>query len=144
MGGMMHMENENPDGIEWEDTMTMMNKNSTNKTVKWILRDEETGKEGMDINWSFKKGSLVKIHLTNDADAMHPMQHPFHMHGQRFLVLNQNGTVNTNLVWKDTVLVPADQYVDILVDMSNPGNWMAHCHIVEHLFAGMMFGYRVE
>lgn len=51
---------------------------------------------------------------------MHPMQHPFHMHGQRFLVLNQNGIANTNLVWKDTVLIPKDQYVDILVDMSNP------------------------
>ena len=75
---------------------------------------------------------------------MHPMQHPFHMHGQRFLVLNQNGITNTNLVWKDTVLIPKNQYVDILVDMSNPGNWMAHCHIAEHLFAGMMFGYRIE
>jgi FtsP/CotA-like multicopper oxidase with cupredoxin domain len=27
--------------------------------------------------------------------------------------------------------------------MSNPWNWMAHCHIVEHLFAGLMFGYKV-
>lgn len=143
MGGMMNMGNESPDGIEWEDTMHMMNKNSTNKTTKWILRDEQTEKEGMDIDWSFKKWSLVKIRLTNDKDAMHPMQHPFHMHGQRFLILNQNGTVNTNLVWKDTVLIPKDQYVDILVDMSNPWNWMAHCHIVEHLFAGMMFGYKV-
>ncbi len=86
----------------------------------------------------------MKIRLTNDKEAMHPMQHPFHMHGQRFLILNRNGTINTNFVWKDTVLIPKDQYVDILVDMSNPGNWMAHCHIVEHLFAGMMFGYRVE
>lgn len=142
MGGMS-MGDESPDGIEWEDTMAMMNSNSTNKTIKWILKDEQTGKEGMDIDWSFKKWSLVKIRLTNDKDAMHPMQHPFHMHGQRFLVLNQNGTVNTNLVWKDTVLIPKDQYVDILVDMSNPWNWMAHCHIVEHLFSGMMFGYRV-
>lgn len=51
----MNMGNESPDGIEWEDTMTMMNSNSTNKTTKWILRDEQTGKEGMDIDWSFKK-----------------------------------------------------------------------------------------
>jgi suppressor of ftsI len=137
------MGNESPDGIEWEDTMNMMNSNSTNKTTKWILKDEQTGKEGMDIDWTFKKWSLVKIRLTNDKEAMHPMQHPFHMHGQRFLILNQNGTINTNFVWKDTVLIPKDQYVDILVDMSNPGNWMAHCHIVEHLFAGMMFGYKV-
>lgn len=55
MGGMMNMGNESPDGIEWEDTMHMMNKNSTNKTTKWILRDEQTEKEGMDIDWSFKK-----------------------------------------------------------------------------------------
>jgi FtsP/CotA-like multicopper oxidase with cupredoxin domain len=143
MGGMS-MWNESPDGIEWEDTMVMMNANSTNKTVKWILRDEETLKEGMDIDWKLKKWSIVKIRLTNDKDAMHPMQHPFHMHGQRFLILNQNWTVNTNFVWKDTVLIPKDQYVDILVDMSNPWNWMAHCHIVEHLFSGMMFGYVVE
>lgn len=55
MGGMMNMENESPDGIEWEDTMNMMNSNSTNKTIKWTLRDEATGKEGMDIDWSFQK-----------------------------------------------------------------------------------------
>lgn len=51
----MNMSRENTSGIEWEDTMAMMNANSTNKTVKWILRDEETLKEGMDINWTLKK-----------------------------------------------------------------------------------------
>jgi len=54
MGGM-NMGNESPDGIEWEDTMAMMNSQSTKESVKWILRDEQTGKEGMDIDWSFKK-----------------------------------------------------------------------------------------
>lgn len=52
---MMNMSRENTGGIEWEDTMAMMNANSTNKTVKWILRDEATGKEGMDIDWRFKQ-----------------------------------------------------------------------------------------
>ena len=51
----MNMGVESPDGIEWEDTMNMMNSNSTNKTVKWILKDEQTGKEGMGIDWTFKK-----------------------------------------------------------------------------------------
>ena len=55
MGTMMNMNHGNSGGIEWEDTMAMMNANSTNKTVKWILRDEETLKEGMDINWTLKK-----------------------------------------------------------------------------------------
>ena len=144
--GNMHMGNGmiDDDSIEWEDTMNMMNINSSDKNLTWELTDDTTGKKNMDINWTFQKWSLVKIHIYNDPNSMHPMQHPFHMHGQRFLVLNQNGTQNDNLVWKDTVLIPKGESVDILVDMSNPGIWMAHCHIVEHLFAGMMFEYTVE
>ena len=129
--------------LEWEDHMGAMNIYSTDKTVKWILRDEFTGKENMDINWTFVRGSLVKIRITNDPTSMHPMQHPFHIHGNRFLILAVDGKPNTNMAWKDTVLVQAGQTVDILVDMSNPGKWMAHCHIAEHLGSGMMFGYTV-
>ena len=40
------------------------------------------------------------------ADAFHPMHHPIHLHGQRFLVLSRDGVENRNLAWKDTVLVP--------------------------------------
>ena len=48
-----------------------------------------------------------------------------------------------NLVWKDTVLVRTGQVVDILFDVSNPGLWMAHCHIAEHMQSGMMFSFNV-
>ena len=71
------------------------------------------------------------------------MQHPFHIHGQRFLVLSVDGVPNENLVWKDTALVPVGSTVDYLVEMSNPGRWMAHCHIAEHLEAGMMLSFSV-
>jgi hypothetical protein len=76
--------------------------------------------------------------------AAHVMQHPIHLHGQRFVVLTENGVPNTNMVWRDTGLVLPGGFIDILVDMSNTGEWMLHCHIVEHLFAGMMMQYRVE
>ena len=72
------------------------------------------------------------------------MQHPIHIHGQRFLVLAVNGEPNTNLVWKDTVLVPAGVTVDLLLDLSNPGRWMLHCHIAEHLTAHMMSTFTVQ
>src|ERR671911_206736 len=49
-----------------------------------------------------------------------------------------------NLVWKDTVLVRAGETVDILLDVSNPGLWMAHCHIAEHNQSGMMFSFPVS
>jgi len=72
------------------------------------------------------------------------MHHPFHLHGAgRFLVLSRDGVVEPNLVWKDTVLVRTGQVVDVLFDVSNPGLWMAHCHIAEHMQSGMMFSFNV-
>ena len=146
MGGMMMSSGELPkDGIEWEDAdMAMMNQMSNKDMTKWKIVDTKTGKVNIDIDWKFKQGDKVKIRITNDAKSAHPMQHPIHFHGQRFLVLNENGTANDNFVWKDTVMVPAGQYVDILLDASNIGEWMAHCHIAEHLEAGMMFEFSVE
>lgn len=140
MGGMM--QETSTDGIEWEDTMISMN-SMMSDMAQWEIVDEASGKKNMDIHWQFKQGDKVKVKIINDDKAMHPMQHPVHLHGQRFLVLSQNGKANTNLVWKDTVLVPAGQTAEILVDMSNPGTWMLHCHISEHVENGMMMGFTV-
>ena len=130
--------------VEWSGTMPMMNWASTGRQVRWILRDPETGRENMDIDWRFRRGEPVRIRLVSQRQSVHAMQHPIHLHGQRFLVLAVNGVPNVNLVWKDTVLVPAGGTVDILLDPSNPGRWMGHCHIAEHLSAGMMMGFTVE
>jgi suppressor of ftsI len=130
--------------VEWSGTMPMMNWASTGRQVRWILRDPGTGRENMDIDWRFRRGEPVRIHLVNQRLSVHAMQHPIHLHGQRFLVLEVNGVPNENLVWKDTVLVPAGSAVDILLDASNPGRWMLHCHIAEHLSAGMMMPFTVE
>jgi FtsP/CotA-like multicopper oxidase with cupredoxin domain len=58
--------------------------------------------------------------------------------------LARDGVEEPNLVWKDTVLVRTGETVDILLDVTNPGVWMAHCHIAEHHESGMMFTFRVE
>jgi FtsP/CotA-like multicopper oxidase with cupredoxin domain len=130
--------------VEWSGTMPMMNWASTGRQVRWILRDPDTGRENMDLDWRLRRGQPVSIRLVNERRSVHAMQHPIHLHGQRFLVLAVNGEPNGNLVWKDTVLVPAGGTVDILLDPSNPGRWMAHCHISEHLSAGMMMGFTVH
>ncbi|MEK6920285.1 MAG: multicopper oxidase family protein [Nanoarchaeota archaeon] len=132
------------EGIEWEDTMMAMNSQTTNETITWILTDSATGKQNMDIFYHWNIGDRVKIRITNKATTMHPMQHPIHLHGQRFVVIAENGISNENLVWKDTVLVPVGSYIDIVVDITNPGKWMGHCHIAEHLQSGMMFMFTVE
>lgn len=130
--------------IEWNDAMPMMNWLSTGHQVRWILRDRATGNENMDIDWQFKRGDVVKLRIFNDPKTFHPMNHPFHIHGQRYLVLAIDGRANQNLVWKDTAIMPVGSTIDLLVDMSNPGNWMMHCHIAEHLEAGMMLKFSVE
>ena len=130
--------------VEWSGTMPGMNWAATGDQVRWILRDAATGKENMDIDWTFRRGDVVKVRLVNERQSFHGMQHPIHIHGQRFLVLAVNGVPNTNLVWKDTVLLPAGATADILLDLSNPGRWMVHCHIAEHLSAQMMMAFTVR
>jgi FtsP/CotA-like multicopper oxidase with cupredoxin domain len=130
--------------VEWAGTMPMMNSASTGRQVRWVLKDPATGQENMDIAWRFHRGDPVKLRLVNERRAFHGMQHPIHVHGQRFLVLAVNGVPNQDLAWKDTVLVPAGAVVDILLDTANPGDWMLHCHIAEHRAAGMMMHFTVD
>ena len=132
-------------GIEWEDDMVEVNRLTTPANMRWKLVDRDTGAANAAIDWKFKVGDQVKIRLVNEMDSDHPMPHPFHVHGAgRFLVLARDGVEEPNLVWKDTVLVRTGETVDILLDVTNPGRWMAHCHIAEHHESGMMFGFDVE
>jgi FtsP/CotA-like multicopper oxidase with cupredoxin domain len=140
-----HGGDEDAGGIEWEDDMVEVNRLTTPANMRWKLIDRETGAENAAIDWRFRVGDQVKIRLLNEMAGDHPMHHPFHIHGAgRFLVLSRDGAVEPNLVWKDTVLVRTGETVDILLDVTNPGRWMAHCHIAEHHESGMMFSFDVE
>jgi FtsP/CotA-like multicopper oxidase with cupredoxin domain len=132
-------------GIEWEDDMVDVNRLTTPTNTRWKLIDRSSGHENHAITWRFRVGDRVKIRLLNEMDSDHPMHHPFHVHGAgRFLILARDGQPEENLVWKDTVLVRTGETVDILLDVTNPGRWMAHCHIAEHHESGMMFSFDVE
>ena len=130
--------------MDWNDGMSMANWVTSGRGVTWILRDAQTGRENMDIHWRFRRGSLVKLRIFNDPASAHAMDHPIHIHGQRFLILSRNGVPNENLVWKDTGIIPAGETVDLLVDMANPGTWLLHCHVAEHMGSGMMLAFDVN
>jgi len=140
-GGHAH---EHGDGLEWEDLMPDINRKTDSSNMVWQLVDQESGGTNHEISWALKVGDEVKIRLANGMDQEHPMHHPFHIHGAgRFLVLSRDGEPQENLVWKDTVLIRAGETVDILLAVTNPGRWMAHCHIAEHTELGMMFSFDV-
>ena len=131
-------------GIEWEDDMVEVNKTTTPANTRWKLIDRATGDENHAITWQFRVGDWVKIELVNEMDSDHPMHHPFHVHGAgRFLVLDRDGVPEDNLMWKDTVLLTTGETMNILLEVTNPGRWMAHCHIAEHHESGMMFSFDV-
>ncbi|OHD81643.1 MAG: hypothetical protein A3J97_06450 [Spirochaetes bacterium RIFOXYC1_FULL_54_7] len=78
-----------------------------------------------------------------DRDMMgmmmgHGMEHSVHLHGTTFQVLSINGSAPTGELWKDTVPIPTHGYVDLAFVMTNPGDWMLHCHIIDHEDGGMM------
>src|SRR5919107_951720 len=139
-----HEHGDHGDGLEWEDLMPEINRASDAHNMLWKLKDRESGAENHRISWRFTVGDRVKIRLVNEMDSDHPMHHPFHIHGAgRFLILSRDSQIEPNLVWKDTVLLRAGETADILLYVTNPGLWMAHCHIAEHTEGGMMFSFDV-
>jgi FtsP/CotA-like multicopper oxidase with cupredoxin domain len=69
--------------------------------------------------------------------------HPIHLHGHSFRVLARNGQPTRFREWQDTVFMAPRERVDIAFVADNPGDWMLHCHILEHQEGGMMGVVRV-
>jgi FtsP/CotA-like multicopper oxidase with cupredoxin domain len=88
---------------------------------------------------SFGLGSSVVVELVNDTS----WHHPIHLHGHVFRVLTRNGKPVLPQQWADTVLLDPDSRAEIAVVADNPGNWMLHCHVLEHQVTGMMAVVRV-
>lgn len=86
-----------------------------------------------------EEGRSHVIAMTN-ATAFH---HPIHLHGHHFRVLSRDGRPTARREWRDTVLLAPRERVEIGFVADNPGDWMFHCHILEHQAAGMMAVLRV-
>jgi FtsP/CotA-like multicopper oxidase with cupredoxin domain len=72
--------------------------------------------------------------IANDTE----MDHPFHLHGMFFRVLDVEGVPPEHDGWKDTINVPREETLRFLVEYGAAGSWMYHCHILEHAERGMM------
>jgi FtsP/CotA-like multicopper oxidase with cupredoxin domain len=83
------------------------------------------------------KGKSYVFELANDSS----WHHPIHLHGHVFRVLSKNGKPAGE--WGDTVLLDPDSRAETAFVADNPGDWMLHCHVLEHQATGMMALVRV-
>jgi FtsP/CotA-like multicopper oxidase with cupredoxin domain len=128
---------EDHEGIEWEDAMPEANSLSNKENTAWSLVDLENPRDE-SFDWQFKRDDVVTITVENGTRNMHPMQHPIHLHGQKFIVASINGVPTENRVFKDVVQIPVGDTYELVVRMENIGTWLLHCHIPEHMESGMM------
>ena len=88
---------------------------------------------------SLARGKSYVLDLVNDTS----WHHPIHLHGHVFRVLQRNGKAVEGSEWGDTVLIDPDSRAEIAFVADNPGDWMFHCHVLEHQASGMMAVIRV-
>jgi FtsP/CotA-like multicopper oxidase with cupredoxin domain len=82
-----------------------------------------------------KLGETQVWTIKNDTD----WDHPFHLHGYFFMVVDEKGQPRRPMVWKDTVNIPMKTTARFLVTFDErPGTWMMHCHILDHAEGGLM------
>lgn len=86
-----------------------------------------------------RKDASYVLELVNDT-AWH---HPIHLHGHAFRLLARNGQPTVHREWLDTVMLAPRERAEIAFVADNPGDWMLHCHVLEHQAGGMMACVRV-
>jgi FtsP/CotA-like multicopper oxidase with cupredoxin domain len=115
----------------------------TTATRAFVLREDATSEDEAFFTINAERypdvtplrtrmGEVEVWELDNETE----MDHPFHLHGMSFQVLDDLGA--PRLGWKDTVNVPRETTIRIAVQFGAEGRWMYHCHILEHAERGMM------
>ena len=97
------------------------------------------GQMNMPPMLTFKRGRSVLLNFKNQTAWWHPM----HLHGHSFRVLSRNGAPVPYRQWQDTVLLAPRDVVQCAFVADNPGDWMLHCHVMNHQVTGLMTVLRV-
>jgi FtsP/CotA-like multicopper oxidase with cupredoxin domain len=107
--------------------------------IAWTLNGEVYANHAEHRGVALPLGQFVRLRFTNESYRLHPM----HIHGMFFKVLARNGAVVDEPFWRDTALVHPKEILDVGLVPLDPGEWMLHCHVLEHAEAGMMTTVRV-
>ena len=86
------------------------------------------------------RGRSYLIEMVNDTS----WHHPIHLHGHVFRIVSRNGNELPRPEWSDTVLLDPKSRAEVALVADNSGDWMLHCHVLEHQATGMMAVVRVS
>lgn len=132
MGGMMMRGRDGADAMA--GMMEMMRAGKI-----WFINGVAGIGHVMEPMLTLERGQSCVLAMVNETAWWHPM----HLHGHAFRVISRDGVSTRHREWQDTVLVAPRERVEIAFQADNPGDWMFHCHVLEHLESGMMGVIRV-
>jgi FtsP/CotA-like multicopper oxidase with cupredoxin domain len=132
MGGMMMRGRDGADAMA--GMMEMMRAGKI-----WFINGVSGIGHVMEPMLTLERGQSCVLAMVNETAWWHPM----HLHGHAFRVISRDGVPARHREWLDTVLVAPRERVEIAFQADNPGDWMFHCHVLEHLESGMMGVIRV-
>jgi FtsP/CotA-like multicopper oxidase with cupredoxin domain len=107
--------------------------------VAWAINGVAERDHAPKPLFALRRGGSHVLAMHNDT----PWHHPMHLHGHSFRVIARDGKPTMRREWQDTVLLAPRERVDVAFVADNPGDWMFHCHILEHQAGGMMSVLRV-
>jgi FtsP/CotA-like multicopper oxidase with cupredoxin domain len=73
-------------------------------------------------------GDRIRIRYMNEGLQIHPM----HLHGMPQLVVAKDGYPLPQPHMEDTVTIAPGERIDVIVEVTEPGLWAFHCHILSH------------
>ena len=109
--------------------------------MAWTVNGKALGEHqhGAEPLFTLAHGRSHILELVNETS----WHHPIHLHGHVFRLLTRDGKPTAHREWLDTVLLDADSRAEIAFVADNPGDWMFHCHVLEHQASGLMAVIRV-
>jgi len=105
----------------------------------WAINGIVSHRNDMEPLLVFDRGRTQLLEIKNDTAFPHPM----HLHGHSFRLIARNGSQVPHAPWLDTVLLAPEDRIEVAFVADNPGDWLFHCHVLEHMEAGMAAVFRV-
>lgn len=107
--------------------------------MAWSINGVSAAGHNLEPMLTLARGHSYVLTIRNETAWFHPV----HLHGHSFRVITRNGKPTRYREWQDTVLMPPRETADIAFVADNPGDWMIHCHILDHQEGGLMAVIRV-